>query len=412
MSNKPIAIVLGGTIPHIELIKNLKARGYYTALVDYAQNPVAKAFADEHILESSLDKEKVLEIAKNRKAHLVITTCSDQANVTACYVAEKLGLPAPYRYETALNVTDKELMKNIMLENDIPTARFIIVDKSSGKYDFTSLKFPLIVKPIDCYGSKGVKITRDINELYENIDNAMEISRKKRVIVEEYKVGEEIGIDCFVKNHKAEIIITKLRHKIINNGDSIQQIYACQWPADILKELNDKLVTIANKIAQAFNLDNTPLMIQAIVNGNDVNVIEFGARIGGGNSYSIIKAGTGFDIIDAAVDSFLGIDVDLDFHPPKGYYADVFLYTKPAVFGYISNDEELINRKIIEYMVYNKTKGMSVGSDLSSSNRVGAFIVKAENKEELLMKIKTALAEIEVYDTFGNPIMRRDIYSI
>lgn len=179
MNNKPIAIVLGGTIPHIELIKNLKARGYYTALVDYAQNPVAKVFADEHILESSLDNEKVLEIAKNRKAQLVITTCSDQANVTACYVAEKLGLPAPYSYETALNVTDKEFMKNIMLKNDIPTARFVIVDKPSANYDFSFLKFPLIVKPVDLYGSKGVKITRDINELHRNIDYAKKLSRKK-----------------------------------------------------------------------------------------------------------------------------------------------------------------------------------------------------------------------------------------
>lgn len=152
-------------------------------------------------------------------------------------------------------------------------------------------------------------------------------------------------------------------------------------------------------------------MIQAIISGNEVFVIEFGARIGGGNSYSIIKLATGFDILDAAVDSFLGIDVNLDFHPPEDYYADVFLYTKPATFGYISNNEELINRKIIEYMVYNKTKGMSVGSDLSSSNRVGAFIVKAENIEELLMKIKTALAEIEVYDIYGTPILRRDIYN-
>ena len=79
------AIVLGGTNPHIELIKNLKKRGYYTILVDYAENPLAKDYADEHIQESSLDKEKVFKIARDRKVNLVISTCSDQANVTACY---------------------------------------------------------------------------------------------------------------------------------------------------------------------------------------------------------------------------------------------------------------------------------------------------------------------------------------
>ena len=412
MNNKPIAIVLGGTIPHIELIKNLKTRGYYTLLVDYAQNPIAKKYADEHVLESSLDKEKVLEIAKNRKAELVITTCSDQANVTACYVAEELGLPAPYSYQTALNVTDKELMKNIMLENDIPTSRFVIVDDKYDEYDYSSLNFPVIVKPVDCYGSKGVKITNDIDELKDNIVNAIKFSRTKRVIVEEFIVGQEIGVDCFIKDHEIEIIMTKLRHKIIDSDDSIQQIYGCQWPADISKELNIKLHAIAKKIAQSFHLNNTPLMIQAIIKGNEVSVIEFGARIGGGSSYSIIKLSTGFDIIDAAVNSFLGIDVNLDYHLPRYYYADTFLYTKPAMFGYISYDKELIDKNIIEYLVQNKTEGVSVGTDLSSSNRVGVFIVKAGNIKELQNKIRTALDGIEVYDTLGNPIMRRDIYSI
>lgn len=412
MNNKPIAIVLGGTIPHIELIKNLKTRGYYTLLVDYAQNTIAKKYADEHVLESSLDKEKVLEIAKNRKAELVITTCSDQANVTACYVAEKLGLPAPYSYQTALNVTDKELMKNIMLENDIPTSRFVIVDDKYDEYDYSSLNFPVIVKPVDCYGSKGVKITNDIDELKDNIVNAIKFSRTKRVIVEEFIVGQEIGVDCFIKDHEVEIIMTKLRHKIIDSDDSIQQIYGCQWPADISKELNIKLHAIAKKIAQSFHLNNTPLMIQAIIKGNEVSVIEFGARIGGGSSYSIIKLSTGFDIIDAAVNSFLGIDVNLDYHLPRYYYADIFLYTKPAMFGYISYDKELIDKNIIEYLVHNKTEGVSVGTDLSSSNRVGVFIVKAGNIKELQNKIRTALDGIEVYDTLGNPIMRRDIYSI
>lgn len=409
MKNKPIAIVLGGTKPHITLIEILKNRGYYTVLIDYALDPVAKEFADEHVIESSMDKEKVLELAKDRKAQLVITTCSDQANVTACYVAEKLRLPAPYSYETALNVTDKQLMKTKMIEGGIPTSKFIIVDSLSKEYDYSSLKFPLIVKPVDSYGSKGVKITNNSKELSDNIENAIKISKTKKAIVEEYKIGEEIGIDCFVKNSKADIIITKHRRKIKNNDDSIQQIHGCIWPADISESTYQKLNDISNKIAEVFELENTPLMIQAIVNGNDVNVIEFGARIGGGNSYSIIKLSTGFDIVDAAVDSFLGLDVELIHHAPKGYYSDVFMYTKPAQFGYIKTGD-LIKNNIVEYIVTNKNKGVKVGSDLSSANRVGALILNSDKKENLLEKIEIALSEIEVYDIDEKPIMRRDVY--
>lgn len=405
MTTKQKAIVLGGTNPHIELIKNLKHKGYHVVLVDHANNPIARPFADEHIIESSMDKDKVLEIAKEINAELVITTCSDQANVTACYVAEKLGLPAPYSYETSLNVTDKERMKTIMLNNKIPTSQYKIVEGTRLHDNIDGLSFPIVVKPSDSYGSKGVRVVHTKEELKINLENAINISRNNRALLEEYKVGKEIGIDCFVKNKNAEIILTKHRQKIVNNEDLTQQIFGCIWPADISREQHDAIQIIANKIVGAFDLDNTPLMIQAIVNDNDINIIEFGARIGGGNSYSIIKLSTGLDIVDVAVDSFLNRKMEIKYHAPTGYYADVFLYTKPSKFGHIN-----ITDKLIEYYVCYKTKGIDVGLDLISSNRVGSFIIKARNKNELLERIDIAIKDVEVYDVHGNPVFRRELY--
>lgn len=406
MANVQKAIVLGGTIPHIELIKNLKQRGYHVILVDYSQDPIARPFADEHIIESSMDKDKVLEIAKEENAGLVITTCSDQANVTACFVSEKLGLPAPYSYATSLNVTDKERMKTIMLNNKIPTSKYIIFEGTQLEDKIDGFSFPMIVKPSDSYGSKGVRVVNTKKELIPNLENAIYISRNGRALLEEYKVGTEVGIDCFVKNKKAEIILTKHRQKVVNNEDLTQQIFGCIWPADISKMQLDTIQVIANKIVSAFDLDNTPLMIQAIINDKEISVIEFGARIGGGNSYSIIKLSTGLDIVDAAVDSFLNRNMEIKYHAPTEYYADVFLYIKPSIFGHI----EIADKLVDSYVCY-KTKGFSVGSDLISSNRVGSLIVKASNKNELLEKLDLAIKNIEVYDLLGNPVFRRELYN-
>jgi len=134
-------------------------------------------------------------------------------------------------------------------------------------------------------------------------------------------------------------------------------------------------------------------------------VVTFGARIGGGNSYSIIKLSTGLDIVDVAVDSFINRNIELIYHAPTEYYADVFLYTKPSTFGHIN-----ISDKLIEYDVCYKTKGTDVGSDLISGNRVGSLIIKAENKEGLLKKINLALRQVEVYDLHGKPVLRRELY--
>src|SRR5690606_11585561 len=199
IGDKKVALVLGGTIPHIVLIENLKLRGYYTILVDYYENPPAKQYADLHLQESTLDQDKVLQIAKEKNADLVISTSIDQANVTACYVGQKLGLPIPYSYESALTFTNKVLMKDILIRNNIPTSNFIEVD-SLGKINLNSLSLPLVVKPSDSTGSKGVYKINNEEELRTAVVNAMEISRNNRVIIEEFKNGTEIQADFLIKD--------------------------------------------------------------------------------------------------------------------------------------------------------------------------------------------------------------------
>ena len=409
--NKPIAIVLGGTYPHKKLLRNLKLRGYYTILVDYFLNPPAKIDADEHILESTLDEEKVLEIARERNASLVISTCIDHANVIACYVAEQLNLPAPYSYEIALTVTRKDIMKAIMASNGIPTSKYIIVTQN-WDFNFEGLRFPLIVKPTDSNSSKGVRKASDLTELERYLKDALQISRNGSAIIEEFVEGKEIGADCYVQDKKVTVLATREKQKIdLDKENPVQQMQGSICPADITGEQLKKLKTIGEKIAEVFNLNNTPLLIQAIIEQDNINVIEFAPRIGGGENYSFVQLYAGFDIIDAAVNSFLGLPVRLDDNSSEFYYSDVFLYSKPSVFGHVNGDEELLKEKIIEFFHLFKAPGTEIGIDLSSNNRIGSFLVKSKTKEELSDKIKKSLNKFEVYDIHGNPVMRKDIYT-
>lgn len=410
MKNKPVAIVLAGTVPHISLIENLKKRGYYTILVDYYENPPAKEAADKHVRESTLDKEIVLNIARKVDADLVITTCMDHANVTACYVAEKLGLPAPYSYEVAVNVTNKVLMKEKMIRNGIPTSKYIIGNDLNG-FESSGLSFPVVVKPADSNGSKGVRMARNISDLDRYLKDALKMSRSNEAVIEEYKEGREIGIDCFIDHKEAYIVMTKERRKIEIDEDPIQQIKGCIWPAELTETNLRELKQIAEQIARVFELDNTPLMFQAIVKGNDISVIEFAARFGGGESFRVIKLSTGFDIVDAAINSFLNQPVNFDYKYSDSFYADTFIYTKPGLFGAITGYEELLKDNLVEYLDAYKTKGMEIGSELSSNNRIGVFTVKSNDIKGLFEKINQAVNLIEVYDIHGEPIMRRDIYS-
>lgn len=408
---KPIAIVLAGTRPHILLIEKLKQRGFYVILVDYLDNPIAKPYADLHFQESTLNNEAVINIAREYNASLVISTCVDQANLTACYVSGKLGLPHPYSYETAMNVTDKLRMKKIMMENNIPTSKYYNISESMIQ-DIYDLKYPVIVKPADCNSSKGVRKVDDQRYLKEFINDALSLSRTHKAIVEEFVVGDEIGIDCFVQDGKANVLMIKERRKINKNNNYIQQIYGCIWPMPVSEIVAKEAETIANQITQAFGLITCALMIQAILCDNKIYVIEFGARIGGGESYSIIKRSTGFDYVEASIDSFLGNKIEQEYHNPHEFYADNFIYTKKGTFDYIKVDEALEKDGIIEYCYPIKQPGSEIGEELSSNNRVGTFVVKSHSVDGIKKKIDKALRGIEVYDISGNPIMRKDIYEL
>ena len=402
------AIVLGGTFPHRHLIQKLKDRGYYTILVDYYEAPIAKEVADKHIQASTLDKEEVVRIAEEESAELVISSCVDQANVTACYVGEKLGLPHPYSYQTSLNVTDKVAMKRIMVENDIPTSRHYIIN-SLQEFQEYSLSYPIIVKPADSNSSKGVrKLEKDEPNKEKYILKALELSRNGAAVVEEYKVGKEIGVDCIIKNHKAYIIMTRERRKIQSHNDAIQQIYGSFWPADITPVQLERLRVIAEKIGNAFNIDNSPLMMQTIVSDSEINVIEFGARIGGGENYHIIEELTGYDFIEQSINSFLGVEIDLTHHDASEYLADNYIYIKAGSFGKMIIDD-CVKDDILYSNVYRKP-GAEVGADISSNNRVGVFVVKAKSTYEILKKVMNVVEHMEVYDVDGNPVMRKDIY--
>lgn len=409
ISGAKIALVLGGTSAHIALLENLKARKYFTILIDYYDNPPAKKYADEHLRESTLNEEAVLKIAKEREADLVISTSIDQANVTACYVGEKLNLPIPYSYETALKVTNKILMKNIMLENDIPTAKpffWDIVENINEK----ELIFPLIVKPADSNGSLGVKKVNNTVQLMSAFKKAKEISRSNSVIVEELKKGIEISVDAFVQESSVEIIMIRQKYKLPEERGMVLQSPGSFSPAYVGTESFKKLKKIIEKICNSFNLKHTSLLVQAILSDDEINIIEFAPRIGGGMSYRTIFLNTGFDIVDATVNSYLQIKKQYEYTLPNSYILTIIVYAKKGIFSHIEGVPELICKSIILEFYQYKTKGMVIGDDMSTRSRIGAFLVKANSYEKAVENALVAIETLNVYNDKNESIMRKDIY--
>ena len=406
---KPIAIVLGGTNPHIELIKQLQGRGYFVVLVDYLDHPPAKDYADIHEQKSTMDQDEVLEVAKQYHASLVISACVDQANITACYVAEQMGLTRPYSYKTALDITNKGVMKKVMSEHQIPTTRYCYMEKDD-LLPALQFSFPVMVKPADSCAASGVKKAWNAGELDRFLAEARHVSRTGRTIVEEVANGVEVSAYCFVQDHIARIIMVSERISIIEGEGQVLKCYATVTPPGITDGAMKNIENAAVAIARAFDLDNTPLHVQAICDGDDINIIEFAPRVGGGISYETIRDNTGFDIISATIDSYLGKRVKLDFHPVMRYCSVNLIYGIPSRFDRLEGAQELIDQGIIDTIHLHKTRGMRIDDSRASSGRIAAFVVSGESKEEMCKKIADAMAGMRAFDTEGKMIMRKDLY--
>ena len=412
IKNMKKAIVLAGTPPHATLIKKLKALGYYTILIDYYPHPYAADFADKHIRESTLDKEKVLQIAKAEKVDLVITTCMDHANVTACYVSEQLGLSHPYSYETALTVTDKVIMKQIMRMNGIPTSDFYVIHEVNEAFPI-QVPYPLIIKPTDRNGSKGVHRADSEDEVKKFVEEALNTSFSHSAIIEGFNNGDEIQVDCFATDNGADILMTRIKQKINNKDNkSVQQSLGSIFPAPLDEKELQQAKDIANDIARSFQLKNTPFFYQANLTSNGIKVIEFAARVAGGLSYFVLKKITGFDPIDGALLSWIGEPVLPVVKEPQKMYSTNLIYMNAGVFSHIQGFEEMKNEGVITDSFCFLHKGDVINSDLQSGNRVGAFIVEANDKNDLYSKMKRAVDHIDIIDMDGNKKMRKDFYNL
>lgn len=401
------ALVLAGGFPQIALIQELKSRGYTVLLADYYAEPVAKPYADVFYQVSTLDIPAITEVAKKEQVDFLITACTDQALLTVAKVSEELGLPCYVSYQTALNVTNKSYMKRMFDEFNVPTSRFVTM----GELDYEkiqNLRYPLIVKPVDCNSSKGVKKCANRQELENAFADAVRFSRTNTAIVEEFVIGEEISVDVYVENGKAHVLCVSNSDKIAAEDKFV--IFRGKYPAVKEGPIMDEIRMTAQNIADAFGLKDSPMLIQLMCDGEHVYVLEFSARTGGGVKYDLIRRVSGFDVIKAVVDLTVGLKPHVETDKPRSrYVANEFIYCRDGIFDHLENFRELKDQGIIsEYFLFT-WKGAVFDGIENSGDRVGGFTIEDNDLEQIIRKHNIAASDLRVIDNQGQDMMRHDL---
>lgn len=401
------ALVLAGGFSQIALIKELKSRNVEVLLADWNIEPVAKKYADKFYQASTLDENKIEQIAVEEKVDFIITVCTDQALLTVAKVSEKLGLPCYIDSQTALNVTNKSYMKKMFLKYHIPTASHIIIAELS-EAAVKDLRYPLIVKPVDCNSSKGVRRVENYAELKEAFENAVQLSRTDSAIIEEYIEGDELSADFYISDGKANLLSVSQSCKIAEKDKFV--IFRAIYPPKSSVGLLPQIQKIGQQIADIFGIKNAPMLVQLLTDGQNVNVIEFSARTGGGVKYLLIKHISGFDVIKAVVDLTMGLKPECNISKPlTKYLVNDFIYCKPGVFDHLLNFDKCKSEgSMKDYYVF-KWQGAEFDTISNSGDRVAGYTVTADSLNELIEKHNKVRAAIRVEDENGNDIIRHDL---
>jgi len=305
-------LLLGGSYAQIPAIKAAKKRGLYTILCDYLQDNPGQQFADEYINASTTDREKILEIAKDRNVDYVLAYASDPAAPTAAYVSEKLGLPGN-TYNSVKTLSEKHLFRQLLKNAELPCPRSLTFTKEEvNNVTELSLSFPLIVKPVDSSGSKGVTLINSFSEFKKASAYALTFSRSDRIIAEEYISTPEKQLhgDGFILN--GELVFYYLGDHHYNKSVNPFVPYSTTWPAERSERRFDRIYQKVSTLIKSSGFKNGPVNIEVrITEENKIYIMELGPRSGGNFVPQLLTYATGFDMVEASLSVALGTHITI-----------------------------------------------------------------------------------------------------
>ena len=202
--------IIGASYLQLPLVRKAQQMGLEVHCFAWADGAVCKDVAEYFYPIDVKDKEQILEVCQQVGINGITTIAADLPVPTINYVASRMGLISnPDEYSAI--TTNKYLMRQCFRENDLPSPKFTLVTPS-GDYDIKGFEFPLIVKPTDRSGSKGVEIVLNPVQLDTAIKRAQEVSFKHEAIIEEFVTGCEISVESI--SYKGKHYILQITDKV------------------------------------------------------------------------------------------------------------------------------------------------------------------------------------------------------
>lgn len=313
MSGRRSILLLGGSAQQVVAIDKARELGYRTVLCDYLPDNPGQHHADSFHLVSTTDREAVLAVAREEGVGGVLAYASDPAAATAAYISEELGLPGnPLASVEALS--EKHLFRAMLEDAGLPCPASVGFASSARANDVLPLLegmcWPVVVKPTDSSGSKGVSVLEEPSKLDDAIMRAASFSRNGRLIAEEYirrGFPDVIGGDVFVVDGEVRFwgLMRCLRDEKLGGLVPVGEVMPAGLSASREASVKDVLQRLVTHAAIRFG----ELNVEVIVGEDGLPyILELGARAGGNMIPVQLSDASGIDLVAANVLCAMGED--------------------------------------------------------------------------------------------------------
>lgn len=380
-------MLLGGLRYLLPVIEEAHKLGAYVITADYLPNNIAHKYSDEYCNVSIIDKEAVLKAAQELQIDGILSHAVDPGVVSAAYVAEKMGLPFQCSYKAACVLQDKSLFRQFLMENDFncPHAKgYTNVEDALKDVDYFT--WPVIVKPVDSAGSKGVTKVENVEDLPHAIEIALASSISKNFIVEDFleKEGFSVGSESFVVDGKLlynGFYDQYFDNEAVNPYTPSAEVWPSIMPVHYQEEIKSELQRLVDLLGITTGLFNVECRV--CKNGK-AYLMEVSPRAGGNRLAEMLNYAADVNINEAETKKALGYIVG-DIHEPnyKGHYAIKVLYSERAgIFEGIEIDDAFRREHVIEEEIRINV-GDKVDSFAGANAAFGTLFLRFDSREEL-----------------------------
>lgn len=399
-------LLLGGSRYLLPVIQKAKELGIYTITCDYLPDNIAYKYSDQYCNVSIIDKEKTLQVAKELQVDGVMSFACDPGVVTAAYIAEQMNLPFQGSYASTAILQDKGLFRSFLAQNGFPAPHAKrYTDKKAPLADTDYFTWPVIVKPVDSAGSKGVTKVEEPEKLAEAIDTAVANSHNGAFIVEDFLTfqGYHSSADSFVVNGEVQFITysDQLFDPKAENPYTPSMII---WASSMKEEHQNSLNEQTQRLMKLLKMESGIYNIETCVSSDGkAYLMEVSPRGGGCKIAELQKMAFGVDLIENEVRKAVGMPMlPIEQTQCDGHWCEMVIHAGPGQKGIFKalTIDSTIEQKYVKVVDLSVKKGDMVYPFTGANMSLGDMFLRFDSREELdeVMSKVSEWLQIELED--------------